>query len=213
MNIEKFLNVMINLKVEKLVLNNIEPPYVIKGGKKNPVLKRILTKNELEIIVWEYQKMFSNSETLTYRNKNIDVKVMDKCLEFTIRVNSDIKEEILESVQEKELEKTKSFPSMGITVNEASDTIDLDQLFRLMVEKNASDLHLPSGCRPAMRIDGDIVQLVNFPLISEKKLSDELNKIIPERNSKEFNQTNDTDFAYEIKGVARFRSNTIYPRD
>jgi twitching motility protein PilT len=85
--------------------------------------------------------------------------------------------------------------------------LNLMQLLRAMDRNNASDLHLSTGCRPVMRLDGDILTLNNHPVITEGELCSELIKITPERNWEEFDRTNDTDFGYEVKGIARFRCN------
>jgi len=85
--------------------------------------------------------------------------------------------------------------------------LNLMQLLRAMDRNNASDLHLSTGCRPVMRLDGDILTLKNHPVITEGELCRELIQITPERNWEEFDRTNDTDFGYEVKGLARFRCN------
>jgi twitching motility protein PilT len=85
--------------------------------------------------------------------------------------------------------------------------VDIIELLKKMDKYGASDLHLSTGSNPFMRIDGDIVRLDNYPLIEENKLLAEIEKITPEVNLNEFNKTNDTDFAYEIKDYARYRAN------
>ncbi|MCP5105951.1 MAG: PilT/PilU family type 4a pilus ATPase, partial [bacterium] len=76
-----------------------------------------------------------------------------------------------------------------------------------MIERKASDLHLTSGSKPLLRIDGDMVKLEDHPVVTSGALYDELVRIAPERNIEEFGESNDTDFAYQIKSVARFRAN------
>jgi len=85
----------------------------------------------------------------------------------------------------------------------------MDDLFRLMKTKGASDLHLSSGCKPALRIDGDIVVLEQFPPLTEQGLTRALTGIMPEINREEFRETNDTDFGYALAGTARFRCNAF----
>jgi twitching motility protein PilT len=58
-----------------------------------------------------------------------------------------------------------------------------------------------------MRIDGDMATLEDHPAVSADELFSQLEKISPERNIKEFTETNDTDFAYSIEGAARYRVN------
>jgi twitching motility protein PilT len=86
-------------------------------------------------------------------------------------------------------------------------SLDLVYLLKLMSQKNASDLHLSSKCKPIMRIDGDMEILEEIPEIVEEELFQELVKISPRRNIGEFKETSDTYFAYQIEGLGRFRSN------
>ena len=87
----------------------------------------------------------------------------------------------------------------------------LDTLLRLMVEKNASDLHLRCGEPPILRLHGEMMRLDKPPLEPEE-LEAMLRSVMPERNRHEFTESNDTDYAYEITGVARFRANALKDR-
>ena len=86
----------------------------------------------------------------------------------------------------------------------------IDSLLRAMVQAGASDLHMASGEIARARIDGSMKPLSKNPIDLEtmRRL---LKEIAPPGNWAEFTETNDTDFAYEIEDVARFRAN--YFRD
>jgi twitching motility protein PilT len=89
----------------------------------------------------------------------------------------------------------------------------IDRLFRIMVEGRASDLHLSSGMPPLVRKDGRIQPLeANAALLTHDDIVALMEPITPETNRAEFAQRNDTDFAYEIKGLARFRANMFLDR-
>ncbi len=83
----------------------------------------------------------------------------------------------------------------------------IDKYLKLIVEHKASDLHYSTGCRPILRIDGGLVALRNEEPITAQTAKTVLYEIMPPKNEAEFNETNDTDFAYELEGVARFRVN------
>ena len=83
----------------------------------------------------------------------------------------------------------------------------LDQLFKLLVEKGASDLHLSSKSKPMMRHDGEIKAIENQAEIEPDAMKKALMEIAPEKNWSEFQSTWDTDFAYELSGHGRFRCN------
>ena len=82
----------------------------------------------------------------------------------------------------------------------------LDRYLKVVVEHGASDLHYCSGCKPILRKDGGLVGLREDP-IDPETAHRVLVEIMPEKNIEEYRETNDTDFAYEIPGVARFRVN------
>ena len=86
----------------------------------------------------------------------------------------------------------------------------LVDLLTTMIKEGASDLHLCAGAPPYLRKDGEMVALPVLPF-NDKDLHAVLMEIVPERNRTEFAQEFDTDFAYEIPRVARFRCN--YFRD
>jgi twitching motility protein PilT len=89
----------------------------------------------------------------------------------------------------------------------------IDALFHAMVKAGASDLHLSVGSPPLIRKDGHMDKLdpAASPLIAQD-LVHLLGPIMPEKNRKEFTEHHDTDFAYEIAGLARFRSNVFADR-
>ena len=82
----------------------------------------------------------------------------------------------------------------------------IDAFFRLMNTQGASDLHMTSGSPPCLRIRGDI-EPVKYPELSHDELMEMLFEITPEHKLKQFEETGDIDFAYEIEGLGRFRAN------
>jgi twitching motility protein PilT len=89
----------------------------------------------------------------------------------------------------------------------------IDRLFRAMCAAGASDLHLSVGSPPLIRKDGHI-QPVDpaLPALGVDDVEAFLAPIMPERNRKEYSTRHDTDFAYEITGLARFRANAFFDR-
>src|SRR5713226_4935312 len=87
----------------------------------------------------------------------------------------------------------------------------LGDLLRALVKAGSSDLHLRVGEPPLFRTHGEIARQMGGP-ISADALALLLLSIMPERNRGEWKETGDTDFAYEIPGVARFRVNAARDR-
>ncbi len=82
----------------------------------------------------------------------------------------------------------------------------LDELFRRLVDAGASDLHLRSGEPPLLRRHGELVR-EDLPPLSGERLELMLLSIMSPREVGEFRETGDTDWAYEIADLARFRCN------
>jgi len=82
----------------------------------------------------------------------------------------------------------------------------IDAFFQLMHEQGASDLHLVAGQQPILRIRGDM-ERVKYNALDNDELKAMLYEIAPEHKVKQFEETGDIDFAYEIPGLARYRAN------
>jgi twitching motility protein PilT len=94
-----------------------------------------------------------------------------------------------------------------------SKTPRLDALLRRMIAEGASDVHLTAGEQPRWRIDGEMALISDAPVLGAEEVYEELLKpVMAERNIDEYEQTNDTDFAYAIEGLARFRVNLFRDR-
>jgi twitching motility protein PilT len=82
----------------------------------------------------------------------------------------------------------------------------IDAFFKLMNEQDASDLHLVAGQAPVLRIRGEM-ERVKYKALDNDELKAMLYEIAPEHKVKEFEETGDVDFGYDILGIARYRSN------
>jgi twitching motility protein PilT len=83
---------------------------------------------------------------------------------------------------------------------------EIDAFFQLMHDNKASDLHLVSGQQPAIRIRGEI-ERVKYDVLNDEALKVLLYEITPEHKIKQFEETGDVDFAYEVPKLARYRAN------
>jgi len=87
----------------------------------------------------------------------------------------------------------------------------LGELLKALVSSASSDLHLRVGEPPVFRTHGEMKRQ-NTPPLSTQQLELMVLAIMPERNRGEWKETGDTDFAYEISGLARFRVNAARDR-
>ncbi|MGH7528452.1 MAG: type IV pilus twitching motility protein PilT [Gemmatimonadales bacterium] len=87
----------------------------------------------------------------------------------------------------------------------------LEQLFRLLVDSGASDLHLRGGQPPLLRRHGELAPEAREPIPAER-VESMLLSIMSTRDSAEYREAGDADWAYEIEGLARFRCNAARDR-
>ena len=87
----------------------------------------------------------------------------------------------------------------------------LQELLRYLVESSSSDLHMRTGLPPTYRTHGELEHHGETPL-SREDIEAMILSIMPDRNKAEYAETNDTDFAYEMVGLARFRANALRDR-
>ncbi len=87
----------------------------------------------------------------------------------------------------------------------------IDDLFKIMVEQNASDLHLTSGAPPYLRLHGKMMPL-NYKELTSQEVQGLLFEILTEKQKKSFIEKWELDCAYTVAGLARFRCNIFMQR-
>ena len=85
----------------------------------------------------------------------------------------------------------------------------IDELFREVMAKGASDLHMVIGFPPMLRISGELVH-TNRPVLTPESNKEILFELLNSEQQEVFEENCDFDMAYEIKGMARFRCNFLY---
>lgn len=89
--------------------------------------------------------------------------------------------------------------------------MDIKQLLKLMVDTDASDLHIKVGGSPAIRVS-NILEITDLPPLSIQEVSQIASELIPERLKSDFENKSEVDFAFSVKDVGRFRVNAFYER-
>jgi|TARA_B110000902_G_scaffold264772_1_gene347118 twitching motility protein PilT len=84
--------------------------------------------------------------------------------------------------------------------------MDITELLAFSEKQGASDLHLSAGLPPMIRVDGD-VRRINLPPMDHKEVHALIYDIMNDKQRKTFEENWETDFSFEIPGVARFRVN------
>ena len=94
----------------------------------------------------------------------------------------------------------------------AAALLSVDALLEQAVELAASDLHLTSGVPPVIRRRGHIEVLDQFPELDPDMMRQLIYRITTTEQQKHLEIGRQLDFAYGIRGLARFRVNAYYQR-
>ncbi len=89
--------------------------------------------------------------------------------------------------------------------------MDLRELLELMIKVKASDLHLKEDGPPIARIDGELLVL-NPVLLSSKSIEVICSTLMREKHQAMFDKKHESDLAYTIPGIGRFRVNIFRQR-
>lgn len=86
--------------------------------------------------------------------------------------------------------------------------MDITELLAFSATQGASDLHLSAGLPPMIRIDGDM-RRINSPAMEHKQVHALIYDIMNDRQRKDYEANLETDFSFEVPGIARFRVNAF----
>jgi len=86
--------------------------------------------------------------------------------------------------------------------------MDITELLAFSVKNKASDLHISAGLPPMIRVDGD-VRRINLPQLDHKTVHSLVYDIMNDKQRKDYEEFLETDFSFDMPGVARFRVNAF----
>ena len=86
--------------------------------------------------------------------------------------------------------------------------MDITELLAFSAKNGASDLHLSAGLPPMIRVDGD-VRRINLPPMDHKQVHALIYDIMNDKQRKDYEEFLETDFSFEVPGIARFRVNAF----
>lgn len=113
--------------------------------------------------------------------------------------------------EEKPNEATQVTKTNTSVAPQGVGNLQIQQLFKVMVDNGASDLHLTVGTQPAMRINGEIVRVKVGTLTADdsKRL---IYQILTQEQQSNLEKNLELDFSFGIKGLARFRANVFFSK-
>src|SRR3989344_283973 len=91
--------------------------------------------------------------------------------------------------------------------------MNINDLFKIAVEKEASDLHIVVGMPPVLRIDGNLHEIENTSVLEQKSAQDLIFSILSEKQKDIFIRERELDISYDIKNVSRFRVTLHWEKD
>ncbi|HAL29415.1 MAG TPA: type IV pili twitching motility protein PilT [Coriobacteriia bacterium] len=89
---------------------------------------------------------------------------------------------------------------------------EIDGLLKIMAERGSSDLHIKVGSPPAVRLNGKLVVMTEYPSLSPDATRQLAVGMMDDRQEQSFENHRELDFAYSVPGVGRFRVNVFHQR-
>jgi twitching motility protein PilT len=102
---------------------------------------------------------------------------------------------------------------IGMAQEAQPDDLPLDEALVAMVKAGASDLHLTTGAPPMIRKSGSLRPLEGFAILNGEALKRSIYATLTQKQREAFEDELELDFAYAVRGVARFRVNLYQQRD
>jgi twitching motility protein PilT len=93
------------------------------------------------------------------------------------------------------------------------DEVNLNELLLTVLDRKASDLHITSGARPTIRVNGELIPLEDQPILTPPVIQRVLYAALTQKQREKFEENLELDFAYSVPGRARFRVNIYRQRD
>ncbi len=84
-------------------------------------------------------------------------------------------------------------------------------LLKIMIEKGASDLHVTTGSPPRLRVDGKLIPL-DYPPLTPVETKSLCYSILTDAQKHKFEEHNELDLSFGVKGLSRFRGNIFMQR-
>ncbi len=90
--------------------------------------------------------------------------------------------------------------------------MDVDELLKIAIERDASDLHLKAGNYPIIRVHGNLIALTSYPRLTSKDTFELADQLMSDYQKARLKEELDLDLAYSLPGFGRFRGSIFYQR-
>jgi twitching motility protein PilT len=217
--LDRLIQVMQEQRAEALQLAVGKPASLMQNGSVRPITREPLTDVQIqgllrEIASAEAQPQLGSAETVAfaYRSPFGEVQVERKSGVNGVAVlrPAAAPAPVATATPAFSAAPAGAPPPAATPARSTQDLSEhraaMDVLFRILVQSGASDLHLRTGEPPMLRLHGELSRQ-DQPPISAERLEAMLLSIMTGKELGEFRDGGDTDWAYEIEGLARFRCN------
>jgi twitching motility protein PilT len=228
--LDRFIQLMHDKRASALLLEAGRPVQLELGGQRRPVTKDVLKPAHVvgllrEIIPEGMRPQLDGGDGRLAFGYAVDGTRVDVALDRA----GDAVRATITPARPRRSTSAVSRPAEGLRMpkrdepvvpNPSAATVDatgageerIQELLQYLVESDSSDLHLRVGLPPTYRLHGELEPKAGEAPLSREDIDRLLTSIMPERNRQEYGETNDTDFAYEMVGLARFRANALRDR-
>ena len=237
--LDRFLNLLVSNNASALNLSEGEVATVMIKDSARPVMKQALTSAQILNLVreiaptnaphaldinggtrFEYSSSDGTFEVVLSQNGKISARIERKVAGSNAKPAGTQPAAIAQSDADKARTPKADSPKVDAGRAEAAKvsatgnrSLDkMEGLLRVLVGNKASDLHLRSGSPPMLRASGEIAPIAGEAVLTSEDIATMLNSVMLQQNQEEFQEINDTDFAHEIVGLARFRGNALRDR-
>ncbi len=88
----------------------------------------------------------------------------------------------------------------------------INDLLKVSIERKASDLHLKAGSRPVLRVDGNLLPIIEMKRLMQEDTIAMAFSIMNNKQKQKFKENLELDMAYSVPGLGRFRINIFQQR-
>jgi len=215
--LDKLLDAMAGYGAEALTLEAGAVPLFHFDGSTRPVAKQAIADAQVmaylqELAEGSFKGLIESRQPCGFSYKSFSVQVDFPLQGVTARLTPAALLVSGKGTVPQERANAPEKVDTGVFLKPPKFATPIDELFYEMIHRGASDLHITTGEPPYLRLNGEMMHLQGRAAFSAQDVRDLLWPIASERNREEFDRCHDTDFAYEIEGLARFRCNFFMDR-
>jgi twitching motility protein PilT len=215
--VDRIIQYLQSQQGERIVLENDQQCVIYRPGGASAPTKDVLTYSQIvnlvqEIIPDAQRNALAAGEPVlfaySFGSGRMDVDVVQE--NGHIRVTIGATEPVAEVAAARPAPPPPA--AAAVPAGKRKSIRHIDDLFRHLQDIEGSDLHLRSNEQPMVRVHGVMRKLEDYEVTTPERMEEILWAITPKRNQEEWSRDHDTDFAYEVPGVARFRCNVFADR-